>query len=46
MLKNNPNLKSIAGMNYDYAYGRDSWDVFKRTILKHKPDVPAPDAMP
>lgn len=39
VLKNNPNLKSIAGMNYDYAYGRDSWDVFKRTILKHKPDV-------
>jgi branched-chain amino acid transport system substrate-binding protein len=35
----NPNLKTIAGMNYDYAYGRDAWDVFKRTILKLKPDV-------
>jgi branched-chain amino acid transport system substrate-binding protein len=34
-----PNLKTIAGLNYDYAYGRDSWDVFKRTILKVKPDV-------
>lgn len=34
-----PNLKSIAGMNYDYAYGRDSWEIFKRTILKLKPDV-------
>lgn len=34
-----PDLKTIAGMNYDYAYGRDSWDVFKRTILKLKPDV-------
>ena len=34
-----PNLKTIAGLNYDYAYGRDSWDVFKRTILKLKPDV-------
>jgi branched-chain amino acid transport system substrate-binding protein len=34
-----PNLKTIAGMNYDYAYGRDSWDVFKRAILKLKPDV-------
>ena len=32
-------LKTIAGLNYDYAYGRDSWDVFKRTILKLKPDV-------
>ncbi len=34
-----PDLKTIAGMNYDYAYGRDSWDVFKRAILKLKPDV-------
>ena len=34
-----PNLKTIAGMNYDYAYGRDAWDVFKRTVLYHKPDV-------
>jgi branched-chain amino acid transport system substrate-binding protein len=34
-----PNLKTIAGLNYDYAYGRDSWDVFKRTILKLNPDV-------
>jgi branched-chain amino acid transport system substrate-binding protein len=39
VLKSKPNLKTIAGLNYDYAYGRDSWDVFKRTILKHKPDV-------
>src|SRR6266851_4556512 len=36
-----PDLKTIAGLNYDYAYGRDSWDVFKRTILKLKPDVDA-----
>jgi branched-chain amino acid transport system substrate-binding protein len=34
-----PDLKTIAGMNYDYAYGRDAWDVFKRSILKLKPDV-------
>ena len=39
VLKSKPDLKTIAGMNYDYAYGRDSWEVFKRTILKHKPDV-------
>lgn len=39
VLAQKPNLKTIAGMNYDYAYGRDAWDVFKRTILKHKPDV-------
>ncbi len=34
-----PDLKTIAGLNYDYAYGRDSWEVFKKTILKMKPDV-------
>jgi branched-chain amino acid transport system substrate-binding protein len=39
VLATKPNLKTIAGLNYDYAYGRDSWDVFKRTILKLKPDV-------
>jgi branched-chain amino acid transport system substrate-binding protein len=39
VLADKPNLKTIAGLNYDYAYGRDSWDVFKRTILKLKPDV-------
>ena len=39
VLAEQPNLKTIAGMNYDYAYGRDSWDVFKRAVLKLKPDV-------
>lgn len=34
-----PGLKTIAGLNYDYAYGRDSWNIFKTTILKLKPDV-------
>lgn len=40
-----PDLKTIAGMNYDYAYGRDSWDVFKRAILKLKPDVQVVDEL-
>ena len=39
VLATKPDLKTIVGLNYDYAYGRDSWDVFKRTILKLKPDV-------
>ena len=39
VLATKPDLKTIAGLNYDYAYGRDSWDVFKRSILKLKPDV-------
>jgi len=39
VLAQNPDLESIAGLNYDYAYGRDSWEMFKETILKLKPDV-------
>lgn len=34
-----PDLKTIAGLNYDYAYGRDSWEMFKKAVLKLKPDV-------
>ncbi len=34
-----PGLKTIAGINQDYAWGRDSWDTFKRAMLKLKPDV-------
>ncbi len=39
ILAQKPGLKSIAGINQDYAWGRDSWDSFKRAILKLKPDV-------
>jgi branched-chain amino acid transport system substrate-binding protein len=39
VLATKPDLRTIAGLNYDYAYGRDSWDVFKRTLLKLKPDI-------
>ena len=34
-----PGLKTIAGLNYDYAYGRDSWEMFSKAVLKLKPDV-------
>ncbi len=34
-----PDLKTIAGINQDYAWGRDSWATFKETILQLKPDV-------
>lgn len=34
-----PDLKTIAGLNYDYAYGRDSWEMFKTAVVKLKPDV-------
>lgn len=34
-----PNVKTIAGINQDYAWGRDSWETFRRAMLKLKPDV-------
>ena len=35
----NPNIKTIAGANEDYAWGRDSWEAFKLAMLALKPDV-------
>jgi branched-chain amino acid transport system substrate-binding protein len=34
-----PDVKTIAGANEDYAWGRDSWDDFKAALLRLKPDV-------
>jgi branched-chain amino acid transport system substrate-binding protein len=34
-----PDVKTIAGANEDYAWGRDSWDDFKGAMLRLKPDV-------
>jgi branched-chain amino acid transport system substrate-binding protein len=34
-----PDVKTIAGANEDYAWGRDSWDDFKEAMLRLKPDV-------
>ncbi len=34
-----PDVKSIAGANEDYAWGRDSWDAFRIAIQRMKPDV-------
>jgi len=34
-----PDVKTIAGINQDYAWGRDSWDTFRRAMQKLKPDV-------
>ncbi len=39
VLKVKPDLKSIAGINQDYAWGHDSWNTFRDTILQLKPDV-------
>jgi branched-chain amino acid transport system substrate-binding protein len=34
-----PDVKTIAGANEDYAWGRDSWDDFKASMVRLKPDV-------
>jgi branched-chain amino acid transport system substrate-binding protein len=39
VLKAKPDVKRIAGINQDYAWGRDSWDSFKKAMQKLKPDV-------
>lgn len=37
--ENFPDVKKIAGINPDYAWGRDSWKIFKLCIQKLMPDV-------
>lgn len=39
VLQLKPDLKTIAGANEDYAWGRDSWEAFKVAIQTLKPDV-------
>jgi len=39
LLKSNPNFKTIAVVNQDYAWGRDSWEIFRNTLTALKPDV-------
>jgi len=34
-----PNIKSVAGINPDYAWGRDSWLIFETTMKKLMPQV-------
>ena len=40
-----PNLKTVVGLNQDYAYGRDEWADFKSALLKLKPDVQVLDEL-
>ena len=39
LLKTKPDIKTIAVMNQDYAWGRDSWELFRNDLLALKPDV-------
>src|SRR2546430_14002959 len=34
-----PDVKTVAGLNQGYAWGRDSWEIFIRALRKLKPDV-------
>ena len=38
-LDSNPDLKSIAGINQNYAWGQDSWRDFSESMKQLKPDV-------
>jgi branched-chain amino acid transport system substrate-binding protein len=39
LLKTKPNFSTIAVVNQDYAWGRDSWEIFISTLKALKPDV-------
>lgn len=39
LLKTNPDFETIAVINQDYAWGRDSWELFSSALMKLKPDV-------
>lgn len=39
LLKTKPDFQTIAVVNQDYAWGRDSWDIFRTALKALKPDV-------
>src|SRR6188472_3754352 len=39
LLKTKPNFKTIAVVNQDYAWGRESWELFSTALKQMKPDV-------
>ena len=39
LLKVRPDFKTIAVVNQDYQWGRDSWEIFLSTLKAFKPDV-------
>lgn len=39
LLKVKPDFKTIAVVNQDYAWGRDSWEIFSAVLKQLKPDV-------
>jgi branched-chain amino acid transport system substrate-binding protein len=39
LLKTKPDFKTIAVVNQDYAWGRESWEIFSTALKVMKPDV-------
>jgi len=39
LLKVRPQVRTVAGLNQNYAWGQDSWNTFREALLKLKPDV-------
>ncbi len=39
LLKTKPDFETIAVVNQDYAWGRDSWDIFSAALKALRPDV-------
>jgi branched-chain amino acid transport system substrate-binding protein len=39
VLERNPNIKSIAGINQNYAWGQDSWADFEAAMKALKPEI-------
>lgn len=39
VLRMKPNLRTIAGINQNYAWGQDSWAAFRDSVKQLKPDV-------
>ncbi|MBT9490313.1 MAG: ABC transporter substrate-binding protein [Rubrivivax sp.] len=39
LMKTRPDFKTVAVVNQDYAWGRDSWEIFINTLKVFKPDV-------
>lgn len=45
VLEHMPDVKTVVGINQDYAYGRDEWNDFITALTKMKPDVQVLDAL-
>ena len=39
LMRHKPDFNTIAVVNQDYAWGRDSWEIFLNTLRAFKPDV-------